>query len=343
MPSRVELHEMPSSNLPGAVLYALITPPGYGESKPLPLCLILMGGGGSRQSLVDCQPLFDEWWSQGSFPSMVLATPSPGMSYYLQDPAGEVRWDSFLAEEFVPHLRAKCNVGGDRLSTAITGISVGGFGALKTAFAYPDQFGAVAAMHPLLEPGFHDSEVGARNRLHHLAGGPPQLVGVTRVPALIESNNPANRARANAELIRDTGLAIYVECGDDDFLNAQDGAEFLHRVLWDLDLPHEYHLVRGADHGGPTMRPRMRAMYVWIGAVLSALRSQAVELAAEQLAVNAWIEGGMAGNPPAAPPASQEFVQILRAQLRPLRDAAAKSDPTTGRRFGVLPQPGRAE
>ena len=33
-----------------------------------------------------------------------------------------------------------------------------------------------------------------------------------------------------------------------DFLNVHDGAEFPHRVLWDLDLWHEYRLVRNTDH-----------------------------------------------------------------------------------------------
>jgi S-formylglutathione hydrolase len=320
------------------VPYALITPPGYKESTPVPLCLMLMGGGGSRQNLVDCQPLFESWWSDGSLPSMVLATPSPGMSYYLEDSLSGVRWDSFLAEEFVPHLRATCNVSVDRLLTIITGISIGGYGALKTAFARPDQFGVVAAMQPMLEPGFHDSDVSARNRLHHMAGGPPQLVGPTRSAALFESNNPANRARANAVLIRKTSLAIYIDAGDEDFLNAHDGAEFLHRVLWDLDISHEYHLVRGADHGGPTMRPRMRAMYAWVGSVINAFQPAAAEPTAVQRAVNAWIEGGMLGNPPVAAPSSQEFLTIVRAQLRPILDRAEGSDPTTNRRYGVLPK-----
>jgi S-formylglutathione hydrolase len=34
--------------------------------------------------------------------------------------------------------------------------------------------------------------------------------------------------------------------------------EFLHRVMWDHDIPHEYRLVRNADHLGKTMNPRMR-------------------------------------------------------------------------------------
>ena len=338
MQSNIELHDLVARHLPEPVPYALLTPSSYRESGPLPLCLMLMGGGGSRQNLVDCQTLFDGWWSEGSIPPMVLATPSPGMSYYLEDSLGSIRWDSFLAEEFIPHLRATCNVGADRLSTAITGISVGGYGALKTAFAHPDQFGVVAAMQPMLEPGFHDSDVGARNRLHHGAGGPPQLVGPTRDPALFESNNPANRARANAGLIRETGMAIYIDAGDEDFLNAHDGAEFLHRVLWDLDISHEYHLVRGADHGGPTMRPRMRAMYTWVSSVMTALRLKTLETTPEERAVSSWIEGGMTGNPPAAAPTSKEFLRILRAQFRPLRDRAAISDPTTNKRYGALPK-----
>jgi hypothetical protein len=51
--------------------------------------------------------------------------------------------------------------------------------------------------------------------------------------------------------------APYLEAGDRDFLNAHDGTEFLHRILWDLDLSHEYCLVRNAEHGGPAMRPRL--------------------------------------------------------------------------------------
>jgi S-formylglutathione hydrolase len=336
--SNIELHDLATQNLPEAVPYALISPPGYKESAPLPLCLMLMGGGGSRQNLVDCQPLFETWWAEGSLPPMVLATPSPGMNYYLEDSLGSIRWDSFLVEEFIPHLRATCNAGADRLSTAITGISIGGYGALKTAFAHPDLFGVAAAMQPMLEPAFHDSEIGARNRLHHMAGGPPQLVGPTRDPALFESNNPANRAYANAALIRKSGMEIYIDAGDEDFLNAHDGAEFLHRVLWDLDISHEYHLVRGADHGGPSMRPRMRVMYTWVGTVMSALRSKTVEPTAEEQAVSAWIEGGMSGKPPAAAPTSQEFLRILRAQFQPLRDGAAAADPTGSRRYGVLPK-----
>ena len=303
MPSTVQLSELPSRHLADAVPYAAIAPE---QSGPLPLCLLLMGGGGSRQSLVDCQPLFDRWWTEGVLAPMIFATPSPGMSYYIEDPAGD-RWDSFFLDDFIPHLRSTLNTGSQ---TIITGMSMGGFGALKIAFAEPERFAAVAAMNPMIEPGLTDAEVGARNRIHHSTGGPPRFIGATRDPDLYAANHPANRAIANAARIRDSQLAIYIEAGDNDFVNAHDGTEFLHRTLWDLDISHEYHLVRGADHGGPTFRPRMRATFAWVSAAIAP--------------------------PPVEPSPEQRALDAIRAQLEPLRDQAALSDPTARRKFGIL-------
>jgi S-formylglutathione hydrolase len=251
MPSTITLHDISSQHLPAPVPYAVLRP---GSEEPLPLCILLLGAGGTRDSLFDLQELFDSCWVEGSVPPMIIVTPTPGLDYYLEDCSGPIRWDSFLAADFVPHLRSAYNSS----DAVIAGISGGGYGALKLAFARPRLFAGVAAMQPMLEPGLHEFNVGPRNRIHHSSGGPPQLVGPGRDPLLWESNNPANLARANAQEIRDAGLAIYIDAADRDFLNAHDGAEFLHRVLWDLDLSHGYHLVRDADHGGPTMRPRLR-------------------------------------------------------------------------------------
>ena len=324
MPSNVTLHDISSQHLPAPVSYAVLTP---GRDEPLPLCILLLGAGGTRDSLLDLQELFDTCWAEGSVPPMIVVTPTPGLDYYLEDPAGPIRWDSFLADDFIPYLRSAHNLSG---AAVIAGISGGGYGALKLAFARPRLFAGVAAMQPMLEPGFRESDVGLRNRLHHSSGGPSQLVGPARDPLLWESNNPANLARANAEQIRDAGLAIYMDAADRDFLNAHDGAEFLHRVLWDLDLSHEYHLVRDADHGGPNMRPRLRAMLAWFGKLWNPMPTDAV---VEQSATD-WLQSGRQGKPPAGVTTTKAFVQFLRARLEPIRAVAAKEDPTTNRRFG---------
>ncbi len=337
--SRIELADLPADFAPAGVPYAVLVPPGYDDGGAYPLCVLLHGGGGSRDNLAALRPLFDNWWAAGIIPPMVIASASTGaMSYYLDHPDGSARWETFIGENFPEYLRDKYNAGRNRASTFLAGISMGGYGALKIAFARPDQFAAVAAIQPLLEPGFRDSEIGARNRLHHTVGGPRELLGEHRDAALLESNNPANRARANALAIRGSGLAIYLEAGDEDFLNAHDGAEFLHRVLWDLDIAHEYRLIRGADHGGPTLVPRIRDAFAWLGSIVAEQRAASAEPPADERAVRDWVSHGLAGDPPPVDPGSRAFITMLRAQLKPARDQAAQTDPTTHRRYGILPK-----
>ena len=337
--SSVEMADLPADFAPDGVPYAVLVPPGYDEGDAYPLCVFLHGGGGSRENLAALQPLFDNWWATGILPPMVIASASTGaLSYYLDHPDGSARWESVIAEDFPAHLRDKYNAGHDRASTFVAGISMGGYGSLKIAFARPDQFAAVAAIQPLLEPGFRDSDIGARNRLHHMVGGPRELLGATRDAALFESNNPASRACANAAFIRESGLAIYLEVGGDDFLNAHDGTEFLHRVLWDLEIAHEYRLIRGGDHGGPTFVPRIRDAFAWLGSVVAEQRAASAEPSADECAMNDWVSRGLTGDPPPVASSSKAFITMLRAQLRPVREQAARTDPTALRRYGVLPK-----
>jgi len=286
MSSTVELHDL------GSTPYAVILPPEFDGS--IPLCIVLQGGEGTRQNLIDCQKHFDKWWAEGTVPPMVLVSPTAGMSYYHE-------WEPFIFDRFLPTLRA----GYRTTATVMFGMSMGGYGALKFAFLRPEIFTAVAAMQPILEPAFDALDVTARNKIHHVAGGPSELIGAGRDPSTVESNNPANLARANAAAIRESSMSIYLEVGDDDLVNAHDGVEFLHRTLWDLDIAHEYHLLRGVDHVGASIVPRMRAAYEWIGRSLQT-------------------------------PQPDEAIRTLRTQLQVVRDQAIEKDPAAKRRYGIL-------
>ncbi len=199
-------------------------------------------------------------------------------------------------------------------------------------------------LEPALDPALQVDDVAARNRFFYRlvleSGGDAsadQLVGSNRDAALFRANNPANLAIANADAIRASGLAIYIEAGDEDVFNLHDGAEFLHRLLWELDISHEYHLARGADHVGPSLLPRMRGAYAWVGSVLRAPDPQANEITAAERAWAEWMEGGSKDNPPLIDPLSPVMVRAYRRWLASAREMAAKIDPTTNRHYGVLP------
>lgn len=338
--SRIDLAELASECVPDPVPYAVLVPPSHGEGEPLPLCLSLHGGGGDRETLVAQKPLFDELFANGMLPPMVVATASTGeYSFYLDHVDDSERWETFITEDFIGHLREQYAVRSDPQGTVITGASMGGNGSLKIALRHPDRFAAVAALEPAIEPGLRRAEVGARNRFFHAVSGDGPL-GPNGAPEFWEANNPATRAAANADAIRASDLAIYLEVGDEDCLNLHDGTEYLHRVLWDLDIPHEYRLSRGADHVGPSLTPRFAALLAWLGDVLrrdGREASGSISEAGRQWM--AWAETGFAGAPPEHPldMNSDEAIAVLRAQFEGARQEALENDPNTRRKLGRLP------
>jgi S-formylglutathione hydrolase len=83
-----------------------------------------------------------------------------------------------------------------------------------------------------------------------------------------EANNAASIAHANADSIRQSGLKIYLECGDQDYLDLHKGAEFLHRIMWDNSIQHEYRSYHGADHLGASIEPRIQEGLRFLGQVI---------------------------------------------------------------------------
>jgi pimeloyl-ACP methyl ester carboxylesterase len=163
--SSVEISRAPVDFAPDGVPYAAILPPGYEQHGAMPLCLVLHGGGGSHQNLVDSKPIYDELWASGVLPPMVLASSSVSpLGFYLDHPAGKERWERFIAQDFIAHLRRTYKVRGDRNSTIISGISMGGHGSLRIAFRNPDRSAAVAALEPALDPALQVDDAFSTDR-----------------------------------------------------------------------------------------------------------------------------------------------------------------------------------
>ncbi|MFO0575479.1 MAG: alpha/beta hydrolase-fold protein [Polyangia bacterium] len=311
----------------------------------LPILLFLYGGGGSCETLLELAPLLSAMWS-GQQPGAVLPACrviTPGVApwdFYLDDPARGSAWESAVAERLVDHLQRPSHDAGpveDPAPVGLLGISMGGYGALKMALARPARFRAVAAVAPMVEPAFTAAEVRPRNRFHYPPEVPAALLGRERDAALYEADHPAGRAVRNAEALRRGGPALYLDAGACDALNAHDGAEFLHRVLWQLDIRHEYHLWADADHVGPSLLPRLQAALRWVAGQLAPMDPVLTPLEREW---QRFLDAGAAGPPP--PPLSPLCAlmpRVLRAALAPLREAARREDETVERVFGALPPP----
>ena len=82
--------------------------------------------------------------------------------------------------------------------------------------------------------------------------------GVPVNEAFWAANNPACIVADDPQRIRESGLKIYLEVGTDDSLGNHHNVEFLHRVMFDHGVKHEYRTVLGADHVGATLAERTR-------------------------------------------------------------------------------------
>ena len=246
-----------SKLVPSPAEFAVLLPDGYETAhEPFPLLLMLHGGGGDKSALARLRPVIEEMWKAGTLPPMVIATPSVTRSFYVDFRDGSQKWETFIVTAFMDHLRATFNVTKEYKRTLLFGISMGGMGALRLGFKYPEKFGGLAALEPGVDPALKWKELQPRNKFWRSQELMEKVFGKPFDEAYWEANNPATMALASAEKLRASGLSIYIDAGDEDSFLLHEGTEFMHRVLWDQKIPHEYHLVRGADHVGATLRPR---------------------------------------------------------------------------------------
>jgi S-formylglutathione hydrolase len=239
------------------VEYAVLRPTGNEDPK-LPLLYALHGGGGSREYLDRVAPAVERAWSEGALPPFLAVTPStPSYASYTNLRDGSERWEDALAGSFLRHVRDVHGASGERRLTMSCGFSMGGTGSLRLAFKHPDVFGAVAALSPGIQPVFDFGDIEPRDAFWR--NNPEWLERAYGSPvdgAYWRANNPTSIAHDDPARLRHADLAIYLECGDADSFGLYRGVEFLHRVLFDEGISHEYRLVRGADHMGPTIPGR---------------------------------------------------------------------------------------
>ncbi|GII52141.1 hypothetical protein Pth03_05300 [Planotetraspora thailandica] len=319
----------------GEIPYVVLTPDGWTGDETLPLIVVLHGANSSSEFLAMMQPIVEGMWNDGSLPPCLIAgasTPTTG-GFYIDRPGNA--WESLIATAF-PRLLEK-EYGADPARISLMGASMGGYGALKIAFAEPARWLAVAAVAPALLPASAPEDLRPRNTLDVLAQLGSEMAGEGGGFA---ANSVLHRLRNNADAIRAGGLPIFLRCGDHDTFAMHDGTEQLHRTLWDLDIGHEYHLVYDADHLGPEAVAAQRAALAFIGAAQRRAAGEDRTAADRELeaAWRDWAAGGRQGAPPKLDAFGVSASVALRAMLEPELAEAARRDETTLRRYGVLPQ-----
>ena len=168
--------------------------------------------------------------------NFAIVIPSGENSFWLDGPATGRQFATFVGEELVEYVRKTFHLAMTKEDTYLMGYSMGGFGALHTAFAYPETFGKTAALSSAL---IHNevakmkegegNEVANYDYYRMCFGEPSKLAESDNNPEyLLKKQLAAGKKRPE----------IFMACGTEDFLLEPNRA--FHKFLEEQKVEHVY-------------------------------------------------------------------------------------------------------
>jgi poly(3-hydroxybutyrate) depolymerase len=241
---RVTFHTFDSTAAKSRVSYHLYTPAAYDRdtAKRFPVVYWLHGSGGGLAGIPKAAAHFDAAIEAGKTPPCLIVFVNglvEGM--YVDWKDGSAPLETIIVRELVPHIDATLRTVATREGRLLDGYSMGGYGASRLGFKYPDLFRAVSIMGggPLQAELIQAPRAGrqrAAEVLQQVYGGDQEY---------FKSVSPRRLAEQNTEAII-KGSLIRQVCGDQDetFGPNRDFHEHLER----LRIPHNWTVLPGVDH-----------------------------------------------------------------------------------------------
>ena len=244
---RIDCGALPSRILARPVRYCVLLPPSYesDRDKKYPVLYFLHGLGENEQVLVRTGGwgLIEDLRQKHQIGDFLIAAPEGRGSFFINSADGRDRYSDFFLREFIPYVESRFRSRRDRQSRGVTGLSMGGYGALRFAFSRPELFRSVSAQSPALiteTPQEIDVALKNASRLTDVLGS--VFGNPIEVPHWL-ANNPFDLARKNRTQIQ--GQAIYFNCGQEDEYGFAEGANKLDTQLTSEGIKHAFHSYPG--------------------------------------------------------------------------------------------------
>jgi len=252
---RIDCNALDSHVLGQTVRYCVMLPPDYDAATAgasphrYPVLYFLHGLGDNEQTLFKSGGwnVIEDLRQQGQISAFLVVAPEGMRSFYINSSDGRVRYSDFFIREFIPYIEAHYSIRRQRSSRAISGVSMGGYGALRFAFAHPELFSSVSAQSAAIITALPKETTAAMHSGTPLSG---MLGAVFGNPIDVSHWNQSSLfVLAKQNRARIAGLSIYFNCGREDEFGFEKGAAELDRQLQAEDIKHEYHLYPG-NHSG---------------------------------------------------------------------------------------------
>jgi S-formylglutathione hydrolase FrmB len=246
---RADCRAIHSILLHSSVRYCVYLPASYSaadaRTRKYPVLYLLHGLGGNEQSMA----LDGEWTTlqdlrrDHTVGEFLVVAPDGWDTFYINSLDGQTPYSDFFLREFMPFIERTYRVRSERGGRGITGFSMGGYGALRMAFAHPELFGSVSAHSGALMRAPPQGVTAAASSGNLAAALLAKVFGNPIDHSFWDLNSPFALARKNAASL--LKMKIYFDCGTEDSYGFYRGASELHETLDALKIPHEFHLFPG--------------------------------------------------------------------------------------------------
>ena len=209
----------------------VVTPENYSTAQKYPAVYLLHGYSGSA---------FDGWLNKNNsienladFYNLILIVPDGGFSsWYFDSPVDPTyQYETYIIKELIPEIDEKYATIQHRNGRAITGLSMGGHGALYLSFRHQDLFGAAGSTSGCMTICKFPTRWDIAKRLGSFEKN-QKIWEQNAVINLISSLKP-------------NSLSLIIDCGTEDFF-AEVNRE-MHEKLLQNKIPHDY-ISRPGNH-----------------------------------------------------------------------------------------------
>lgn len=230
----VDTVEIYSPSMRKNVRCLVVVPDNYSVmGKAYPVLYLLHGWSGNFASWLGDAPQLRQ---HADTYQMLIVCPDGGYdSWYIDSPVDStVQYETHLTKEVVPYIDYYYFTRKERTGRAISGLSMGGHGAMSLAIRHSDIFGAAGSM-----AGGLDLRLFKKNNW--------DLEGVLGAPSDYWQNWEDFSVVNLVSRLKKLELPMIIDCGLDDFFLPAN--QEMHRRLVEAGIPHEY-TERPGEHNG---------------------------------------------------------------------------------------------
>lgn len=197
------------------------------HKKPESTLYLLHGHGGNYASWLQAAPHIEQLADTYGY---LVVCPDGGLnSWYWDTEDDNYQYETFVTKELISFVEQQYHVGSDRTNRAITGLSMGGHGALYLAFRHQDLFAFAGSTSGGVDIRPFPDNWGMKQHLGDYHENPE----VWNAHTVMELTH----------LIKPGSLKLFIDCGTEDFFFGVNNK--LHKKLAYMNIPHHYLTMPG--------------------------------------------------------------------------------------------------